>query len=367
MMDYYNQKFHYEILERLKKINVSADRINFLYDEKSKFLSQNQGTDAIQVVKMFDNLIEKERLLKEAEIFIEHSSNTNQKNNISESQKLHNQLNEIAYKMYEMKGIFEELDPKNKDEYDDLKDKFYFCFLDLYKQSIVDNYFWQFCPFEVYRYHYYSRFSEYRKDFSDISKEDYLLNEKKYIEGRIIRTGTCLHSFPDSKLSVKELKIKEDCIIYVFGSGFKQILIEYSLLHSTMFEKLEQTRNRIINFINEECNPKLGIVENEFNIPEIFLDYSNNSQTERIVFLQKLGILDYLQKKMIDELHGFSANKLAEIISTFTGIEQKTAQSYLNPMFTKDAIQKNNPLTKTNLEKVNNKMKDIGFNTLKSV
>lgn len=100
---------------------------------------------------------------------------------------------------------------------------------------------------------------------------------------------------------------------------------------------------------------------------EILLDFSDNSKVEKIVFLYELGILDYLQKKMIDELHGFSANKLAEIISTFTGIEQKTAQSYLNPMFTKDAIQKNNPLTKINLEKVNNKMKDIGFNTLKSV
>lgn len=107
--------------------------------------------------------------------------------------------------------------------------------------------------------------------------------------------------------------------------------------------------------------------ENEDQNPEIFLDYSDNTQAERIVFLHELGILEFLQSKMNKELHGSSANKLAEIVSTFTNIEQKTAQSYLNPMFTKDAIQKNNPITKTNLEKVRNKLKNIGFNTSKSV
>ncbi len=99
---------------------------------------------------------------------------------------------------------------------------------------------------------------------------------------------------------------------------------------------------------------------------EIYLDYSSNLGTEKIVFLHELGVLEYLQNKMIEELHGFSANKLAEILSTFTGIEQTTAQSYLSPMFNKDNVQRNNPLSENSLVKVRNKLKNIGFNTSKT-
>lgn len=177
-MEMFNRWFHFEIEGRLEKIKNYSERIKFLFDEKTKFISQSQGTDTNQVVKMFDNLIEKEKSL------------------------------------------------------------------------------------------------------------------------------------------------------------------------------FEQSRNYDNNKATES---------------EIFLDYFSNSQAERIVFLHKLGILEYLQKIMIEELHGFSTNKLAEIVSTFTGIEQKTAQSYLNSMFTKDAVQKNNPLTKNNLERVKTKLQNIGYNTSKSV
>ena len=100
--------------------------------------------------------------------------------------------------------------------------------------------------------------------------------------------------------------------------------------------------------------------------PEIYLDYSKNNRSDKIVFLHELGILDYLQDKMSKELHGFSANKLAEIISTFTDIQQATAQPMLNPMFTKDVAQKNNPLTEKNLINIKEKLMNIGFNKTKT-
>ena len=100
---------------------------------------------------------------------------------------------------------------------------------------------------------------------------------------------------------------------------------------------------------------------------EIFMDYSNNSKAERVVFLHELGILEFLQDKMIKESHGFSANKLAEIISSFTDMSQVTAQSYLNPIFANGVKQDNNPLTDKNLEKVKTKLKNIGLNTSKTI
>jgi len=134
-----------------------------------------------------------------------------------------------------------------------------------------------------------------------------------------------------------------------------------------IFEQIERTQNNKIKYlITLKERNKFDDIEIGKSEPEIFLDYSDNSQAERIVFLYELGILKYLEDKMINELHRFSANKLAEIISTFTGIDQKTAQSYLNPIYSTRVIQDNNPLTKKNLEKVKNKLKDIGFKTSKS-
>ncbi len=94
---------------------------------------------------------------------------------------------------------------------------------------------------------------------------------------------------------------------------------------------------------------------------ETFFDYSDNSMAERIVFMRELGILDFLSSKMQKEFHNFSANKLAEIVSTFSGISQNTAQSYLNPIFSKNADQQKNPLTTKNLKKVRGKLLNIGF------
>jgi len=131
--------------------------------------------------------------------------------------------------------------------------------------------------------------------------------------------------------------------------------------------KLLLELNRLKKEIAEEqksqhtANDKSEMIDT----PEIHLDYSNNSKAERIVFLHELGLLDYLQKKMNEELHGFSANKLAEIVSTFIDVPYVTAQSYLNPIYSSSADQSKNPMTAKNLEKVKNKLKDIGFSTTK--
>lgn len=153
---------------------------------------------------------------------------------------------------------------------------------------------------------------------------------------------------------------------YIQFYGKKQF--DDDLLYNDLESELNHLKEMQAQEQLEQEREKFELVdsENEFKRHETQIDYSNNSKTERIVFLHELGILDFMQKKMIKELHGFSINKLAEIISTFTDIDQKTAQSYLNPMFTKDAIQKNNPLTKSNLEKVKTKLNNIGFNTSKT-
>jgi hypothetical protein len=117
-----------------------------------------------------------------------------------------------------------------------------------------------------------------------------------------------------------------------------------------MFENLID-KEKSLNESNKAANQET----------ETFINYSNNSLAERIVFMQELGILDYLSIKMNKELHNFSANKLAEIVSTFSGISQSTAQSYLNPIFSKGVDQQKSPLTAKTLKKVRDKLGNIGF------
>lgn len=94
---------------------------------------------------------------------------------------------------------------------------------------------------------------------------------------------------------------------------------------------------------------------------EISVDYSDNKILERIIFLYELGILEFLEKKMRSELHNFSANKLSEILSSFMGVGQTTLQSYLNPIYSKDSDQSNNPLKSQKLEIVKAKLLSMGF------
>ncbi len=101
------------------------------------------------------------------------------------------------------------------------------------------------------------------------------------------------------------------------------------------------------------------ITKDEYN--EILLDYSDSSGREKIVFLHKLGVIDFLKEK---KLFLSSTNKLAEYLSAVTGEKLSTLQSYLNPMFSKDTIAKNNPLKSDKLVKtVEQKLISMGFNS----
>jgi len=112
----------------------------------------------------------------------------------------------------------------------------------------------------------------------------------------------------------------------------------------------------ILNFLNAEIS---SFLTNKYIDPIAPVDLKVSKGTEKIIMLEKLGVLDFLKSK---EPFNTSTNLLASVVSGITGIPQKTAQSYLNPMFSKDTGQKNNPMnTKKTLDKVNQKLISIGF------
>lgn len=125
---------------------------------------------------------------------------------------------------------------------------------------------------------------------------------------------------------------------------------------------LELYREVKNNYIDCKILELLLLKRNELtidNIENLDIDFSNTKATEKIVMLYELGVLEFLRNK---EPFNVSINSLATALSGITGEDSKTIQSYINPIFSRDANQKNNPLlSKKSVSKVNQKLVNLGF------
>jgi hypothetical protein len=95
------------------------------------------------------------------------------------------------------------------------------------------------------------------------------------------------------------------------------------------------------------------------------IDLSDTTATEKIIYLQKLGVIDFLRKQ---QPFNTSVNSLATILSAITGEKSVTLQPMLNPMLSKKVVDKNNPMNSTKtVEKVESQLINIGFNLNKTI
>lgn len=118
--------------------------------------------------------------------------------------------------------------------------------------------------------------------------------------------------------------------------------------------ELEFNFKSIIHFINTE----LLSVKEIIHVQNI-IDYSDVGAKEKVIALNELGILNYLQKEFT--ICQTSTNKIAEVLSLLTGEKSGTIQSYINPMINEGTSQKNNPYNNINtVEKTKNKLNTIG-------
>jgi hypothetical protein len=92
---------------------------------------------------------------------------------------------------------------------------------------------------------------------------------------------------------------------------------------------------------------------------EVLLDFSDSKGAEKIIYLYKLGVLDFLREK---SAFNSSTNNLAKFLSAVTGEKASTLQSYLNPIYSPQTDQKNNPLIKkTSVKKVEKQINTMGI------
>lgn len=110
---------------------------------------------------------------------------------------------------------------------------------------------------------------------------------------------------------------------------------------------------------NEFLNEKMGFNKSPITEPEA-IDLSNTKAIDKILYLHKLGIIDFLRER---QPFNTSVNSLATIFSAITGEKSGTLQPMLNPMLSKKVDESNNPLHSSRaIERVKSQLISIGFN-----
>lgn len=225
-------------------------------------------------------------------------------------------------------------------------------FEELYKKLIDNNQYFLGCPFKIYARTYKQRLKNYIECYSDIGSSEIdfieyeINNNEKIKEYEYVADSRTWEEIEESMNRRKEyLKRRTKKLGYQIASSGGR----YS------FTKIETKNN--LSHISVEQNP---INENVQNIDiNPLVDLSDTINMDKIRYLHELGIIDYLRKK---EPFSTSTNSLATVISAFTGIKTTTIQSYINPMFNDDTVQRNNPLSNINkMDKVRRQLIEIGF------
>ncbi len=106
--------------------------------------------------------------------------------------------------------------------------------------------------------------------------------------------------------------------------------------------------DRVIDVLDESVNPE----------PEP-LDLSDTSAVEKIIYLNELGIIDFLRTKA---KAGISNGGLASVLSGITGVKPETIKPSLNRLSNNDIADKNHPYsTQKTVDKIKVFLTKLGF------
>jgi hypothetical protein len=280
-------------------------------------------------------------------------------NNSSECVKIHAKLNQLAK---EIVGIYSKIKETNIEGNDELKNKleilhvqFEKTFYNLHVRSYEDKYLWQYCTCEVYKSNFDKKKEEFLKRGFDRNEYDFVTRELRFCHFNIDKKTTILY---DKELNSHKMKIDWSYFRYWFSQKTEDFF-QIDFISLELMEQLNFTQTKKIKFLNSELVriQKQTVLISTEEEQDINIDYSHNTYVERIVFLHELGILEYLRD--IPLFNG-SINKLAEIVSTFSGIEQETIYPIINPIYSKK-VKKKSPLSPDKLKSVHEKLMKIGY------
>jgi hypothetical protein len=158
----------------------------------------------------------------------------------------------------------------------------------------------------------------------------------------------------------------------VFGEGDKvdeanisEIIKDLMVRKMSELPKNSRHKNNIrYNFmfwayddIEDEYSHLNDLVETE-DADEL-IDLSDTTLIEKIIYLEKLGIIEFLRSQ---RPFNTSINSVANVFSAITGAKSTSIQPIINPLVNKDYYNKNYPLnSKKTVLAVENKLFSLGF------
>ncbi|HIB46877.1 MAG TPA: hypothetical protein EYN07_02380 [Flavobacteriaceae bacterium] len=220
------------------------------------------------------------------------------------------------------------------------------------------------------------RKSDWHSELSDFFEKEY----EKYSNNKVFFVGCSIGLYRE--LYSKRLKIyleentgalEVDFIIRDFNTLNEDEIFEFAPEH--LKEKIIVSYRRQKDLLKEKAI-SLGfevfkvdeeISKNRYRYKkkesetktESLLDLSDSSLTEKIIYLELLGVLKFIRE---NSKFGISNNSLASLVSAITGGKPETIQSYINPIGNPSVGQKNNPMNKEEgVEAIKSKLIDLGF------
>lgn len=204
-------------------------------------------------------------------------------------------------------------------------DQFNKVFLTLYLQADTQNYYWQHCTFQTYQKTFDTRFREFLKTMPDAS----------------------LSRFIKQELSDMEKSINNNGADFDFVDLFYYLNLNIDFLPHETLDNIRLSFNKKMAFLKNGAKIDTKLKPEISTPPQIDIDLSDMSRAEKIIFLNELGIIQFLKEKYVF----ISNNSLASIISGITGMNQKTAQSYINPIINTMSKQNKSPYNATSTVK----------------
>ena len=202
---------------------------------------------------------------------------------------------------------------------------------------------------------------EYHKAEYEDNCELTFIGEKQYFYTAIIDIYESSMLYDSSHLSqekkegIKGLKktIQE---LIVYDNQKKDIILPDVIL----WERLQVSSYKIMEFLKQrkqELEKDLNSTSQQAE-PEP-LDLSDTSAVEKIIYLNELGIINFLRTKT---KAGISNAALASVLSGITGIKAETIKPSLNRLSNNDTIDNKHPYytTKT-VEKIKTFLIKLGF------
>lgn len=189
------------------------------------------------------------------------------------------------------------------------------------------------CNFEAYEKSYNKRRDKYLKKYKDSLEIDFIKDDYNRI---------CNYSYAYHREDIKTQ-------ISISFSRQKEYLIQKSTL---LGYQLRESRNNLGEII---CS-YFKIADSNNNYP--LIDLSDTKGKHKVIYLELLGIIDYLKTK---PKVGFSINGLASVLSAITGEKSTALQSYLNTMNNAQTKQSNNPMKGKKPDQIKLKLIELGY------